>query len=338
MKKQIIKYTELLLTIVLAFLLWWSANRIVQSPQTENWWQPIVFFSLFFILWSLGAVLIKKTWLFFAVTGISLLSALFWTQKIGYFFVIILAVFFLVVGRQVVREELNSRIKISIWNSLRLERRFFVLAVALMLTGQYFFGVNQLNANKELPEFKISNNQAKLITKIFAKFDPTFKTNNIGTMTVDEFILQKMSDGEDGMVGANIENYKNIIPKNYNLADVNNSTFAKSQKELLLQKGRESFSKMVERKVNGDEKILDIFSEIINNKIGKFANNNIGYVDQNIPIMHWVFTLLLFLTIFSLGMFLSPFLIMLTWLLFKFMVAVGFISIKRKVAEVEIVG
>ncbi len=332
MKRQVIKYAELLLVIIFAFLLWQSANRIIQTSQTENWLQPIIFFSLFFICWSLGAILIKNNRLFFGVSMLALIIPLIFTANIFLFGVIIVSGVILWTGKKVVQNELKLRIKISVWNSLRLERRFFVFAIALILTGQYYFGVNQLDTNKTLPEFKINSQQTRWATKILSKFDPSFKSgDNTEEITVDDFILKKINQDENS---ANIVDVKNDIPLGY---IVDNDSIEKLKKQSILKEGRESISKMVEHKITGNEKMMDIFSEIINKKINKFMNVNVGYVDQNIPIMHWIFTGLLFLSIVSIGMFLSPFLIMLTWLLFKIMISVKFVSVGKKMIEVEVI-
>ncbi len=324
MQKQITKYIELVAIFATAVSLWWSANRIIQTPEPENWWLPISFFSLFFITWSLGSLLIKNSWLFFAVSFLSLATSLFWTREIIFGFVVAIALLSLWSGRKLARDEMSSRIKISIWNPLRLERRFFVFAVTLLLVGQYFFAVGKNEASSALPEFKIGDSQAKYITKVLSKFDPALKSNKaLDEMTVDDFILQNMSQDD------NID-YSLISGKEKEL-------IMQKNKELILQKGRENFSKMLERKVAGDEKILDVFTEIVNIKIGKFADNNVGYLDQKIPIVHWIFSGLLFVTIFSLGMFFSPLLILLTWLLFKFMIAIGMVEIDHKSAEVEVI-
>ncbi|HFC77024.1 MAG TPA: hypothetical protein ENJ27_02240 [Candidatus Moranbacteria bacterium] len=330
MKRKIVKYTELSLVVIFAFLLWQSANKIIQTSQTESWWQPIIFFALFFISWSLGAILVKSKGLFLGTYMLALFSVLFFTTNIFLLGIIILSSSILWIGRSVVRDELDSRIKISVWNSLRLGRRFFVFAIALILTGQYYFGVSQLDKNRTLPEFKISSRQSQWITKALSQFDPAFKSSNNKAMTVDDFILNKMANDKNYINSINLENNfdKKLIPK---------IGFEKDTKQAIIEKGRESISKMVERTVSGDEKIMDIFSEIINNKINNFANVNIGYVDQNIPIMHWVFTGLLFLSIISIGMFLSPFLIILTWILFETMVRLKFIAVDKKMIEVEII-
>lgn len=332
MKKQIIKYVELFLVAVFAFLLWQSSNEIIQTAQTENWWRPIIFFSLFFICWSLGAILIKNKWLFFMVSMASLMMPLIFVANIAFLGIIAISGVILWIGRNVVKNELNSRIKISVWNSLRLERRFFVFAIALILTGQYYFGSSYLDQNKKLPEFKISDRQSLWAIRILSKFDSSFINSNDGEIvTIDDFILKKMNNRE---YSAEIIAAGKNVPSGYIVKDDN---FEKMKRQAILNEGRENISKMVERKIVGDEKAINIFSEIINKKINKFMNVNIGYIDQNIPIMNWVFTGLLFLSIVSAGMFLSPFLIILTWLIFKAMISVKFVIVENRTIEAEVI-
>lgn len=327
MRKQITKYGESLLVVLTATLLWWSAEAIIKTPQSESWFWPLIFFSLFFIAWSLASVLIKNKGLFIVISLTSLATSLLWLQSWGYIAFITVALFSLYSGWRIAQRELSLRVKISIWNSLRLERRLFIFAISLLLAGQYFFMVGQTDANKTLPMIKISDKQAKYLTQIISKFDPGLKSQrNINEITVDEFILQNA-----GNVSKEYSNqYQSITPEQKKMLDEN-------KRRLILQKGRENFSKMLERKVAGNEKVLDVFTEIVNHKINNFADNSIGYLDQSIPLTHLIFSGLLFLTIFSLGMLVSPLLIMLTWLLFESMVTVGLVAIEKKMAEVEVI-
>ena len=326
MKKQAVKYIGLLTIFSSALFLWWSAKNIIETPQTENWFLPIVLFSSFFIFWSLGLILIKNDWLFYGLSVLSVMISFIWFFSWGYALVVAVALISLFAGRKVAQDEMSARVKISVWNSLRLERRFFVFAISLILTGQYFFSGGQMTAAKSLPQLKISDKQAEYLTKIFSKFDPTLKSQkNINKMTVDEFIL--LNAGQDGEYDYD---YNNLSAENKNI-------LLKKKKQMILQKGRENLSRMAERNILGNEKILDVFTGIVNNKINKLADNNIGYLDGEISLTYIIFSILLFLTIFSLGMLISPILILLTWLMFKFMIVVGLIGIKNKTVEMEII-
>ncbi len=324
MKKQIVKYAELGLMVITAFFLWKTSFNIMKTSQTESWWLPISAFALFFVFWSLGAILVKNNQLFFIATLISLFSGLFFVQSFQFAVIIAISLLILWFGRKLVREELSSRIKISIWNSLRIERRFFVFAVAIIITSQYYFGSGFSDDYKKLPKMNIGERQILWSMRIISKINPKFigDYENINAMTVDDFIASKIANNEP----SDETSQRNLM-----------NGFKEKKNVTMVESGRKNFSDMLGENISGNEKLIEVFAKIINKKINKILDVNIGYMDQRIPIMHGVFTTLLFLSIVSIGMLISPLLIVAVWALFKLMILFGFVSIAKKEAEIEII-
>jgi len=145
--------------------------------------------------------------------------------------------------------------------------------------------------------------------------DPDLFNQNGELSTVDEFVFQKFK--KDNL---------------YNVDKIDDF-----QKENILNEGRSSVSKMTERTVGGEEKMMNVFVEILNKKVDDFLSLNTGYLDQDMPVMHLVFTLIIFLTVSTTGMILSLFLILLVGIIFKLLVLVGLLSIDKKAVNMEIV-
>lgn len=315
MKKIIFKYLELASIVISALAIWFLVNKLFSVSYLNNWGWIIFFISIFFIVWSLGAIIIRDKWIFLGATFLGLATQLIFVWHWGIAVVIAVSFLALWLGRKVIRDEMRSRIKIDIWNYLRVGRRLFIFAIALMLAGQYYFFTNPQIESGNLPKFKLNTKQDGLLIKIISSVDPDLFKQNGELSTVDEFVFQKF--------------------KKDNLLDVDK--IDDFQKENILNEGRSGVSKMAERTVDGEEKMMNVFVEILNKKVDDFLSLNAGYLDQDMPVMHLVFTLVIFLAVSTTGMIISLFLILLVGIIFKLLVLMGLLSIDKKAVNMEIV-
>lgn len=321
-KIKIFKYFELGLIFLSAMLVWYLADNLFQT-DTDNWSGVILSTILFFVAWSLGAIVVRNTRLFLITTLLALLTQLFFTQSASSLITISISFFLLWIARIFIKQEIRLRLKVDIWNYLRVGRRFLVLAIALMLAGQYYFSNNPQIASENLPKLKFTHNQEGLMTKIVALVDPSLMKENKEAVTVNEFIAGKFNDDP-------------LASKRFGAeTDFNNISYY--QKEVILKGGREDVSKMVERNVAGDEKMIDIFLEIINNKIDDFLNVSVGYMDRDMPVAHLIFTVAIFLAIMGSGMLASLFLILIVAIIFRILILINLLSIDKKAVNMEVV-
>lgn len=330
MKKIILKYFGLAIIFFSALSVWWLVDRIFSASFLDNWRWVIFSISIFFVSWFLGAIIIRDRKLFLGVTFLALASQLIFIRHWEVLIIILISFLALFLTRKVIRRELRSRLKISIWTSLRGGRYFFILVVALMLAGQYYFFENPQIESENLPKVKIDSQTDNFMIKIIALADDDLSNGEGGLATVDEFLFKKIQREEDSILSKESEN-----SKSKNLGS--NTELSEYQKEMILSKERENVSKMLEREVAGDEMMLDVFLEIINKKADDFINLNLGYVDQDMPIMHLVFALAIFLAVFGTGTLVSLFLVFLVAVVFRIMIELGLLSIEKKAVNMEIV-
>jgi hypothetical protein len=323
MKKKIFKYAEAIIIVVAAAVVWYLADKIFAQVYLNNWGWLIFASSTFFIFWSLGAMIFRDRRVFLGMTFVALCSQLIFIQEVGIFLIILISFLILSLARWIIRKEIKSRLEVNIWDSLRVGKRLFILTIALMLASQYYFFDTPQIESKNLPKIKIgSEQQGGYMKKIIAMIDADVFDSSGDSLTVNEFVLKKA------------ENKKTDTENKGYL--VNNVKLDNFQKEILLESGRGDIAKMAEREVFADEKIVDIFVEILNKKIDDLLNLNVGYINQDIPVMHLVFTLAIFLAVFSAGMMISFIWIFLVKIILLMLVEIGLLSVDKKAVNMEI--
>ena len=320
-KIKIFKYLELLFIFLTAMTIWYLADKLFINAYLNNWSWIIVAFSVFFVAWSLGAVVIRDKKTFLAVTLIALLGQLVFTRSIMSVLVMIVSFTLLWAARVFIRKEIKMRLKVDIWNYLRVGRRFLVLALALMIAGQYYFSNDVQIASENLPKLKFNHNQENFLSRIVSFVDPSLIKENNEAISVDEFVVKKFND--DPLAPKRIGAEAGFDNINYN------------QREAILKGGRDDISKMVERPVAGDEKMIDIFLEVINNKVDDVLNVSVGYVDKDMPVAHLIFTIAIFLVIMGSGMLASVILIFVVAIIFRLLIVVNLLAIDKKAVNME---
>lgn len=322
-KIKIFKYIELVLVFLSATAIWYLADNLFKSPQNSNWSWIMPCVVLFFIVWSLGSIIIRSQKLFMGATFLALLSQVVFTRDVGSLLIIFVSLLFLYIARKFIKHEIGARLKVDIWNYLRIGRRFIVLAIALMLAGQYYFSDSAQVVSENLPKTRINYSQGGFMARVISLVDPSLIKENKESVTVDEFILNKLNEESRYSQNPSImAAYNNMAP---------------NQKYLLLDEGRNDISMMVERNVSGDEKMVDIFLEIINNKINSLLNIDMGYMDKNLPVAHLIITAALFLAVMGTGMFLSLIFILLAVIIFKALVFFEVLSIDKRAVNMDVI-
>lgn len=323
MKKKILKYFELVSIIVISTIIWYLAANLFSDSRSNNWTGLTLAMAFLFIAWSLGSIIIRDNKIFLGITFFSLLTQLIFSRNFKSLPIILISLLLLWIARKLIRREIKMRLKVDIWNYLRVGRRFFIFALALMLTGQYYFSNDAQIASETLPKLKFNHKQESFLSKIVSFVDPSLIKENKEAVTVDEFIIDKFNNDP-------------LASKRFG-AEIDFSSINYNQQEVILAGGREDVSKMVERKVSGDEKMIDIFLEIINNKIDDVLNVNVGYMDKNMPVAHLIFTVGIFLAIVGSGMLASVILIFVVAFIFRMLIAFNLLTIDKKAVNMEII-
>ncbi len=334
MNKKIIQYVLPALAVAVSFFAFWSVERAVSVPEASVWAAPIVWFSLLFIFICLNIALVKDKNLICAALFLVLLPSLIFSANIWQFLIISFGFLLLLAARARIRGDIEYGKKIKLRRSLRFGKTYAYLALALVISGQYYFLVKDRPAQNFIPDFKVDSLTNYLAPKILSAVSPDLSASVDGEMTVDQFII-KMQESQLDQAGYGPEKLAKLPPdQRASLQRQLNDEIEKNQ-GALLDEGRKKFADLAGRPVSGSEKISAIFSEIINGKVNDYLKP--GSINADALPVAPIMTVVLFLTIASLGSLLGIILVPVAAGIFWILAQAKLIIISKVTAEVEII-
>ncbi len=343
MKKQILKYILILLTLAFSFSSWLSVSQAVNNPESSDWLIPIIWFSLVFIFFSLSIVLIKETYIVFILLAASFLASFIFIQNYWHFLPVIFSLLLAFWAIARIKNDLKLNIKIDLWKTIRRGKILLIMALSLVITSQYYFSIKDFQVTMLVPQLKPSDITNELTTKIISMFNPEIKIGEDEDMTVDEFILEsqkKNTEGQnvdidrliDGQLGENIPQAQKDEIKEEALRNINTT----ENESMILLEGRKQLSEITGKELTGQEKISEVLSDMINNKITDFLGVSMDN-PKDAPLIPMALAIIIFLSVLSLGMFLSPLWVLLTTLIFIILVKTKIIQVNKIPTEMEVI-
>lgn len=355
MLKNFFKYALAGLLLAFSFFAWISVDRAISVPGASVWISPMIWFTLYFISLSLSIVLIKRRYIVeFLALATLLISFLFVTS--GYhIFAVALGSLILSLAISKIRKDLKLNIKVDLYKTLRTGSTQIVLALAIVLTSQYYFTIRDYKTERIIPKFKMEGAVNVLTSKMLSSVNPNFKDLSNEETTVDEFILKTQSDQVeksglnnlnllpieqiiDSQVGKKISNLQREALKQEYLKKITEeqSNIREQSQKLILDESRKKISEIVGVNLTGNEKMSDVFSQMINSKIASYVSPSINQKDD-IPVLPMILAIIIFLTVLPIGSFLSPAWLLVSKLLFLVLVKVEIVRINKVPSEVEII-
>ena len=334
MKKDVLKFTLFLFVLLAAYFSWFSVSQAITVVGSSVWLVPMICFSLFYILLALEFVLVEELQWTKLSFFLGLFSSLIFVLSWAHLLILIIAGFLMFVSLCQIRKDLDNNIEIALIKSLRMGRTFFILALALAISSQYYFQAEEAGLTK-IPTFDagefLSNNWVR---KTVYGLVPDMQKLENKNQTVDEYIVENYkanataSSDIDSQILTYVEGSQKISP-----AALQKLEDLKQQK--ILEAGREQLGKMAGRSLNGSEKVGDIFIVIINNRINGFFNANVS--SNNGLSVPGVMSVVFFLTILSLSSFMVRFLAYITEFIFWLLLKSKVVIVKKKPVEMEII-
>lgn len=351
MKQKILKYSLFGAVLLAGFLAWFLVDRTPGFSGASAWLLPILCFSVYAICLSLMAILVKQEIVFEFVIIISLFFSFIFAFSKWHFIVLAFCILLMLAALRDMRKDLDLNIKIDLWKSLFAGRFKMILALALVISSQYFFMLNNTNGEKVIPKLDTASFTKKLVEPILGIINPNFKTIQEEGLTVDQFIVKSQQengnvtlpgidfDSEiDRQIPADLPVEQKDALKQQALKEISNSQANLSQKnqELVLQQGRSQLSQMVGHAVSGNEKISDVFAGLIDKKINDYFQPRVAG-DAQSALFSYIIAMVLFLTIWPLGTVLSVFWFGLVIVIFKIIVHFGLVEIKTVTVQREMI-
>ena len=329
------------LTMLFALFSWLSVRNAITVATSSTWAVPMTLFSVYIILACLSMILFREVLLLELVLIGSLVLSLFFAFSWFQLGVILLGAYFLFLSSRKIRQDMDLNVKINVWKSLQTGKSYLLIAFSLMITIQYFVVMSSFDGEKKVPHFDTSFITKKIALPIVSALNPQFKVLQNETLTVDQFILQtqnSMPKSDFSAVEQEVINEQlpsNLTPAQKeiimqqasdNFSDIKTTVIQKNQ-EIAFAVGRKQLSDIVGFQVTGDEKIADVFTGLINNKINDYFNPKMGGSSSG-SVFVVILAIILFLTIFPLGSVIS-----IVWFLIVELVII--ILLKTKVLEVK---
>ena len=325
MKTQITKYVLAFLISFFGLFLWLSVDRAINVENASDWMVPIIYFGLFFITLSLGSIIIKQKVLLYSALAISFLSNLIFTFSFWHLSMIIFSFLLTSIGIERIAKEIKTGIKLDLYRSIRIGKSILIISLAFCISSQYYFETKNTSRLNTIPQFKADYLTSKIISTIY----PDLKTMDTENITVDAFILKTSTDSSGDLME------KMLGSSMLNEEIENKEKIAKESQEQLLKEGRLKISDIAGREVSGSEKISTVFSEIINSKVNTYFSPSLG--GENSSIISWIAVFVLFLTIISLGSFLSFIMLYLAMFIFWILRKTELVKVSKVMVEMEII-
>lgn len=338
MQKKVIISVLSAATLIISFFAWRSVDQAINVPGASQWIAPIIWFTLLFTVLCLDIVLIKEAYIEALLFVFSTALSFIFVRSIGHLLAFVLGFILFFLASNYINKDLKNNIKINLWKSMRMGRMLIVLGLALVITSQYYFEAINLGAKNMIPQFKIDDFSGKATSKILTQINPNLAVLEKEGLTVDELLLQVSK--QDQPPGASQQMDKIIEMEYGNLAPSDKEEIkegaARESEKILLQEGRKKLAEYVGHDLTGQEKVSDIFSEIVNNKINDFFQPGIAGPESSsaVPL---VIAILLFLTIISLGSILGSVGMLAVIIIFILLVKLKVVNIRKEMKEVEII-
>lgn len=341
------------LALAFSFLAWHSIDQAINVPGSSIWLIPTVWVSLLFITICLVIIVVKERRVSELLAVACFLMSLVFIFDLSRIAAFILAILLFSLGLLRIKRDLDLNIKIDIGKSIYAGKAFIVASMAIMISSQYYSEVKFMDTAAFIPKFNLGEGSGSITSGILSTINPQFRSVQNSSLTVDEFLVETQKgqmDTEDPSSGMGEEIDQAIEEKGGNSLtpeqkaaikadmqgqiDGSKGALSEASQALALKEGKERLSEMAGKTVTGSEKMSDIFSEIVNNKMASYFRPVEGdsMASAFLPL---IFTLILFLTIISLANFLWFFFPSLVGGIFRLLVRFEAVKINRVMEEVE---
>jgi hypothetical protein len=353
-KIKILKYILVTLTLLGAFFAWLAVDQAINVEGASIWGLPILLFSLLFIFLYLSIILIRKIPILQAMLGTVFLASFIFAFSFAHIVAIILAYLLALWSMIRIKADLHLNVKVNLWKSIRVGSSLMLFSFAVAITSQYYCEIKSRSAEHLMPHFSVGKTTGGLTSKFLSVMNPEFKNLDQEGLTIDQFILQTQKEqiknasasGEIGIkidqqiekTGANLSLEQKQILREDALKKINDSNESMSieQEQLLLAEGRKKFSEIAGVTLAGDEKVSEVLSAFINQKIDQYLGSDMTDSQESSPLP-LIMALGLFLTILPIGSLLSALWIMVVEMVILIFTKTKLISIVKVPVEMEVI-
>lgn len=363
MLRKTLSYVLVSLIVIAAAFSWRSVDRAIFAEGASDFWVPIIWFSVFATLLGLAVVLVRERVMLWIFLAISLLLSFIFIRNIFHLVPLALSSVFIFAAQKSIEEDIESSVRIHLAKSLHRGIFLIVIAFAMMISSQYFFSIRTLDSEKLTPNVSKGGLVGNVINLVLPRISPEFRQVKSEEITVDQFLgkiyessVKRRSEkideemkasGDRGLESDMKSTLESELGRRLtadeskqlesfeNKTSLELSALAPELKKDFLEEWKKGLSEAANFRISGDEKIEDVFVTIINSKLDELAQPVQGRRGSGmLPV---IFTLILFLTLVSLGSFAARVWVMLTAGVFWILKKTGIVKIETVTREAEVI-
>jgi len=343
-KREIFGIFLLVIVGLCSFVAWQSFSLMMTDSETVSIWWPILWFAVLTTMFSLGTIIWKRFPLQVMGEILVFLPGLLFIHSWEYVVVGILSLLCMYWSNVSVAQECEERTHFHFFKNVKAGSFLFVLGLSLLLSSGYYVFLKNVSWEEMVPRFRIGEEMTAVIFKIAGFTNPSFAQLSDGGMTVDEFLLSLEQNKQDMPVSSQANSQQDLLTAYPQMQQFLNGealpiSFGlkspKAAEELFLDGGRAQIASLVGRPVMGSEKMSDVLSSAVQNKLIAFLRGE--NTTQHIPpqAIPFFLALLLFLTLLSLSSLLVPVCILVAQAIFWLARKSGWLSMNTLTVEQE---
>ncbi|MEP7162647.1 MAG: hypothetical protein ABI747_02685 [Candidatus Moraniibacteriota bacterium] len=309
-----------------SYFSWRSVFEAALLPGGSTFFLPLFYFSLLIVLFALGSVLWEGRSFPLLAAAIVFLPGLFFASSIAHFLFMGVGVFFAYHAIGKVQHELHERVHLSFRRSILFGLPVFLLGLSIVLSSQYYVHAQALSWERLVPSFDLGEGTGAWVLRVMGPLYPPLRTLQNEEVTVDTFLKEMRTNDSGKIPDEELPLEVKAILEEQGI-QIESLSQNPALQEAILAGQRENFSKLLGRQVGGDEKMGTVLSEVLRKKTLTFISGTQEYRGLPVPVLPFILSVLLFLTVYPTASFLLPIWSGVAHLLFLFLLRIRVIQI-----------
>ncbi len=345
-KREILGISLILLIGLCSLGAWqWFIFAMTHPGVSDIWW-PVFWFALLTIFFFLGTIIWSTTLMRIIGALLVFLPGILLIQAWEYVITGIVSVLCIYWSSVSIARERDERIRFHFFKSVQASSFLFFVGLSLLVSSGYYVSLKDASWEELVPRFHVGEEGTRIIFKIVGMVNPSFAKLSEGDMTVDEFLLNMEQDRqssdvptpqtsmtEQDVLDAYREMSRSSTERESTLPfDIQS---IKTAQEVFLDGGRKQIASLVGRPVSGNEKISDILSSALQNKLVTFLGGEKATGHISSTAIPFFLSFLVFLTLLSLSSIVAPLCILIAHGFFSLFLWAGWLSIGKVMIEQE---
>lgn len=314
--RKIVESALLFFAIVFSSLGFASISSSI-SADDGRFGASLLWFSLFAVCFLMAGALYRDRSMRVALVVLSVGPSILFTPTFAHLFFLPLSALSMLSGIKRIDQDFRSRLTLSFRRSMSMGAFLFALPLALLIASQYYAEIRSDSWQDLVPRFSLAEGGGDLVLRAAGSISPEIGKIRDERMTIDAFLSAvRTTEGDPSRGEENI--------------------FDSMSESLSLEAGRMELGELVGRDLSGDERMADVLSEALRNKMIAFLSGAKAERDLPNSVLPFFLALLLFITILSIAALLRGIWVLCAAGLIRLLIRSGALSIEKIPTEQEI--